>query len=106
GYRVDETGSGGRDGGVDLVLTDREGARTAVQVKRYTDKKVTVQTVRELVGAKRNYKCIYALLITTSDFTGQALKEAYDLNVECWHGATVNHKLSLWRRKDDSSIQR
>jgi restriction system protein len=99
GYQVREVGSRGKDGGVDLVLTDREGAKTAVQLKRYTNKKIPVQTVRELIGAKRNYDCLYALLITTSDFTEPALKEAHDLKVECWHGGVVDNKISAWRKK-------
>jgi len=99
GYQVQEVGAAGKDGGVDLVLIDREGAKTAVQLKRYTDKKIPVQTVRELAGAKRNYGCIYTLLITTSDFTAPALKEAHDLKVECWHGGVVDNKISAWRKK-------
>ncbi|WP_309119860.1 restriction endonuclease [Paenibacillus sp.] len=97
GYTVHEVGVGGNDGGVDLVIVDRRGEKTAVQAKCYADgNMVPVQTVRELVGAKRNHDCILALLITTSDLTGPAKKEADDRKVEYWHGGIVEQKLRAW----------
>jgi len=97
GYTVREVGVGGNDGGVDLVIVDRRGEKTAVQAKCYADGNlVPVQTVRELVGAKRNHDCILALLITTSDLTGPAKKEADDRKVEYWHGGVVEQKLRSW----------
>ncbi|MEK3790390.1 restriction endonuclease [Paenibacillus sp. FSL R7-0204] len=73
GYSVKEVGVGGRDGGVDLVIIDKRGERTAVQAKCYADhNKVQVMTVRELVGAKRNHDCFLSLLVTTSDPTADA----------------------------------
>ncbi|WP_246553192.1 restriction endonuclease [Paenibacillus tritici] len=73
GYSVKEVGVGGRDGGVDLVIIDKRGERTAVQAKCYADQnKVQVMTVRELVGAKRNHDCFLSLLVTTSDPTADA----------------------------------
>jgi len=96
GYHVNEVGVGGKDGGVDLVITDRRGEKTAVQAKCYApDHNVGVQTVRELIGAKRNHDCILALLITTSDLTDPAKKEA-GISVEYWHGALVAQKLTKW----------
>jgi restriction system protein len=96
GYEVKEVGGGGSDGGVDLILKDREGGKTAVQAKCYADKNIPVQVVRELVGAKRNFGCLYALLITTSDLTEPARREAESLKVEYWHGALVHQKLIQW----------
>ncbi|MCM3292152.1 restriction endonuclease [Paenibacillus sp. MER 180] len=97
GYGVTEVGVGGSDGGVDLVITDRRGEKTAVQAKCYASHhKVPVQTVRELVGAKRNHDCILSLLITTSDLTGPAKKEAEQFKVDYWHGALIEHKLRSW----------
>jgi restriction system protein len=99
GYLVEEVGVGGNDGGVDLVLKDREGAKTAVQLKCYQDANIVrVQTVRELVGAKRNYGCLYALLITTSDLTRPAAAEAETLKVDYWHGGILRDRLRKWKR--------
>src|SRR5690606_38445517 len=77
GYKVQEVGIGGSDGGVDLVIIDQRGEKTAVQAKCYADhNKVGVSVVRELVGAKRNHDCILSLLVTTSDLTAPAKQEA------------------------------
>jgi restriction system protein len=97
GYSVKEVGIGGNDGGVDLVIVDKRGEKTAVQAKCYADHNlVPVQTVRELVAAKRNHDCILTLLITTSDLTGPAKKEAEQFRVEYWHGGIIEQKLRAW----------
>ncbi|QRG68622.1 restriction endonuclease [Brevibacillus choshinensis] len=97
GYTVKEVGVGGNDGGVDLVIIDKRGEKTAVQAKCYADgNNVGVQVVRELVGAKRNHDCILSLLVTTSDLTQQAKKEAEQFKVDYWHGAIVEQKLKTW----------
>ncbi|WP_214626416.1 restriction endonuclease [Paenibacillus agaridevorans] len=97
GYAVKEVGVGGNDGGVDLVITDRRGEKTAVQAKCYSERnKVPVQTVRELVAAKRNHDCILSLLVTTSDLTSPAKDEADKFKVDYWHGAIVEQKLKTW----------
>ncbi|MCM3041637.1 restriction endonuclease [Paenibacillus motobuensis] len=97
GYAVNEVGVGGRDGGVDLVIRDRRGEKTAVQAKCYADhNKVKVQTVRELVAAKRNHDCILSLLVTTSDLTSDAKKEAEKFKVDYWHGGIIEQKLKAW----------
>lgn len=97
GYQVREVGVGGNDGGVDLVIIDRRGEKTAVQAKCYADHNlVPVQTVRELGTAKRNHDCILALLVTTSDLTAPAKKEAGQYRVDYWHGGVVEDKLGRW----------
>ncbi|GIQ70804.1 restriction endonuclease [Xylanibacillus composti] len=97
GYQVREVGVGGNDGGVDLVIIDKRGEKTAVQAKCYADhNSVSVQTVRELVGAKRNHDCILSLLVTTSDLTAPAKKEADQFKVDYWHGALLEQKLAAW----------
>ncbi|NGP61391.1 hypothetical protein FLT15_24480 [Paenibacillus thiaminolyticus] len=97
GYTVKEVGVGGNDGGVDLVIIDGRGEKTAVQAKCYAEHNlVPVMTVRELVAAKRNHDCILSLLITTSDLTSPAKKEAEQFKVDYWHGALVEQKLRSW----------
>jgi restriction system protein len=99
GYTVKEVGVGGNDGGVDLVIIDRRGEKTAVQAKCYADHNlVPVQTVRELVAAKRNHDCILSMIITTSDLTFPAKKEAEKFRIEYWHGGFLEQKLKSWSR--------
>jgi restriction system protein len=49
GYAVSETGGGGADGGVDLVLK-KDGEKFLVQCKQWKAFKVGVTTIRELYG--------------------------------------------------------
>ena len=107
GYKVQEVGIGGSDGGVDLVIIDQRGEKTAVQAKCYADHNtVGVSIVRELVGAKRNHECILSLLITTSDLTALAKKEAEQFKVEYWHGGILEHKLKTWGKWQPGANQR
>ncbi|WP_281890501.1 restriction endonuclease [Paenibacillus sp. YYML68] len=107
GYNVKEVGVGGNDGGVDLVIVDKRGEKTAVQAKCYADHNlVPVMTVRELVGAKRNHDCILSLLVTTSDLTPPAKKEAEQFKVDYWHGALVEQKLRAWGKWQPSKKPR
>lgn len=79
------------------MIIDKRGEKKAVQAKCYSESnKVSVQTVRELVGAKRNHDCILTLLVTTSDLTGPAKAEAEKFKVEYWHGALLEQKLRTW----------
>lgn len=104
GYTVKEVGVGGNDGGVDLVIVDKRGEKTAVQAKCYADHNhVSVTTVRELVAAKRNHDCILSLLIATSDLTLQAKKEAEQFKVDYWHGSLVEQKLRTWGKWQPSN---
>ncbi|WP_223070243.1 restriction endonuclease [Paenibacillus caui] len=107
GYTVKEVGVGGNDGGVDLVIIDRRGEKTAVQAKCYADHNlVPVMTVRELVAAKRNHDCILSLLVTTSDLTPPAKKEAEQFKVDYWHGGLVEQKLRAWGKWQPSKKRR
>ena len=97
GYVVHEVGVGGKDGGVDLVIIDRRGEKTAVQAKCYSDRNnVGPSVIRELSTAKRNHDCILSMLVTASDLTVEARREADKFRVDYWHGALLEDKLSRW----------
>ena len=49
GYSVEETGLGGADGGIDLILR-KDGRRTLVQCKQWKRHQVGVSVVREMFG--------------------------------------------------------
>ncbi|KQR08928.1 MULTISPECIES: restriction endonuclease [Xanthomonas] len=49
GYSVEETGLGGPDGGIDLILR-KDGRRTLVQCKQWKRQQVGVSVVREMFG--------------------------------------------------------
>jgi len=85
GYGVKEQLGGGADGGVDLVL-HANGAATLVQCKRWTEKAVPVQTVRELYGVMTAEKAQAGILATTTTFTSEARRFAAGKPIELVDG--------------------
>jgi restriction system protein len=71
GYSVLETGQGGADGGVDLVLK-KAGQRYLVQCKQYRASTVSVMTVREIFGVVAARGATGAIVVTTGKFTKDA----------------------------------
>lgn len=71
GYQVTETGGGGPDGGIDLVLR-KEGERILVQCKRRRNSKVSVRDVREFYGVIMAEHAAGGILATAGTFTKPA----------------------------------
>ncbi|WP_410510079.1 restriction endonuclease [Methanosarcina hadiensis] len=69
------------DQGADLILTSNEGVKTAVQVKRYSNK-VSNGAVQEVVAAKGLYKCTQGMVVTNSYFTDSAKELARANSIE------------------------
>lgn len=74
GFTVESTAAGA-DGGVDVRM-HRGGQRSLVQCKRYTRKKVPVQTARELFGVMAAEGADAGYLVASSGFTREALSFA------------------------------
>lgn len=84
GYRVVETGGGGADGGVDLVLTrpgKNGGEKFLVQCKQWRAFKVGVDVVRELYGVMAACGATGGFVVTSGRFTEDAIKFASGRNV-------------------------
>jgi restriction system protein len=92
GYQVQETLSGGADGGVDLVLR-RDGAVTLVQCKRWKGKPVPVQVVRELYGILHDRGAVSAKLVATTRFTSEAIAFAKGKPIELVDSDAILHLL-------------
>lgn len=71
GFQVTETGGGGPDGGVDLVLT-RGGEKFFVQCKHWKAFKVGVETVRELYGVMAARGATGGFVVTSGRFSNDA----------------------------------
>jgi restriction system protein len=71
GYDVDETGGGGADGGIDLVLRGH-GETVLVQCKRWRVQQVGVDKVRELFGVLHAEGANRGILVTSGTFTREA----------------------------------
>jgi len=72
GYSVEETGGGGADGGVDLLLR-KSSEKTVVQCKRWRERQVGVSVVRELYGVMVADGAVRGIIVSSGTFTPDAL---------------------------------
>ena len=71
GYAVEETGLGGADGGIDLIL--RKDRRTElVQCKKWRSRQVKASVVREMWGLVSHHKADGVKIVCVGDFTRDA----------------------------------
>lgn len=71
GYSVEETGLGGADGGIDLIIR-REGRTELVQCKQWQARQVNVSVVREMWGLVAHHGAAGARIVCTGTFTADA----------------------------------
>jgi restriction system protein len=89
GYSVTETGGGGADGGIDLVLK-RAGETFLVQCKQWKAYKVGVTTVRELYGVMAAKGATGGFVVTSGVFTDEARAFAVGRNIELMDGKALH----------------
>lgn len=85
GYRVTETGGGGADGGVDLVLA-KGTEKFLVQCKQWRALKVGVDVVRELYGVMAARGAAGGFVVTSGRFTEDAAAFAKGRNLQLMDG--------------------
>jgi restriction system protein len=88
GYTVRETGLGGADGGIDLVL-HKEGKLTLVQCKRWKTQRVDVKVVREMFGLLAHHQASNVKIIAVGAYTADAERFATGKPIELITGATL-----------------
>ena len=93
GFTVKETGGGGPDGGVDLVLK-RGDETTLVQCKKWRAMKVGVETVRELYGVMSAKGAAGGVVVTAGTFTEDAKLFAVGRNIELVDGPQLTELIS------------
>lgn len=85
GFSVLETGGGGADGGIDLIL--KKGSETfLVQCKQWRAYKVSVTVVRELYGIMAAQGATGGFVVTSGTFSKDALAFATGRNIELIDG--------------------
>ncbi len=89
GYSVTETGGGGADGGVDLVLK-KGGESFLVQCKQWRALKVGVSIVRELYGVMAARGASGGFVVTSGVFTDEARAFAKGRNIELLDGKALH----------------
>lgn len=93
GYQVAETGGGGADGGVDLVLTKpgkNGGEKFLVQCQQWRAFKVGVDVVRELYGVMAARGATGGFVVTSGRFTAEAISFASGRNVNLVDGPKLH----------------
>jgi restriction system protein len=96
GYSVAETGGGGADGGVDLVLK-KGGELFLVQCKQWRAFKVSVTTVRELYGVMAARGAAGGFVVTSGAFTNDAQAFAEGRNIELIDGSALEAMIEIAR---------
>lgn len=92
GYQVVETGGGGADGGVDLVLSkpgQNGSEKFLVQCKQWRAQRVGVDVVRELYGIMAARGAAGGFVVTSGRFTDEAIKFAEGRSVRLIDGAKL-----------------
>lgn len=82
GFAVQRLGRSG-DRGIDLVATDANGARWAIQAKRYHGS-VPYRALQEIHSGQSLYGANHAVVVSNSTFTAQARRDAPSLGIELW----------------------
>ena len=98
GYAVTETGGGGADGGIDLILT-KGSEKFLVQCKQWRAFKVGVQIVRELYGVMAATGAAGGFVVTSGRFTEEAEEFATGRNIQLVDGAKLQFSFWQFNRK-------
>lgn len=88
GYVVEETGLGGADGGIDLILR-RDDRRTLVQCKQWRRSRVPVSVVREMYGLLAHHGADAVLIVALGTFTTDAQRFADGKSIELIGGEVL-----------------
>ena len=91
GYRVEETGQGGADGGIDLLLS-KDGAATLVQCKQWRSRQVGVSVVREMFGLMHHHRAAAVKIVCTGVFSSDCYRFAVGKPLELIDGDAL-HRL-------------
>jgi restriction system protein len=94
GYSVEETGLGGADGGIDLILR-KNGRTELVQCKQWRREQINVSVVREMWGLVHHHRADAVKIVAVGEFTRDAVGFAQDKAIELVNGekllAVVRH---------------
>lgn len=94
GYRVVETGGGGADGGIDLLL-HRAGKTYMVQCKQWRSKSVSVIVAREMWGLVAHHGYAGVKIVSVGNFTPDAEEFAKGKAMELVSGEKLLALLGL-----------
>jgi len=88
GYAIEETGLGGADGGIDLILR-KNGQTTLVQCKQWQNRQVGVKVVREMYGLLMHHRAAAVKIVALGDYTPDSRSFAKGKPIELIHGGEL-----------------
>jgi len=88
GYAIQETGLGGADGVVDLILR-KNGKTTLVQCKQWKTQRVDVKVVREMFGLLAHHGAAAVKIVAVGDYTADAQRFAQGKPIELIYGEAL-----------------
>ncbi len=88
GYSVEESIAGGADGGIDLILR-KDGQTTLVQCKRWKTQSVGAPVIREMFGLLAHHRADRVLVVTSGQFTREALAFAEGKTIDLIDGPAL-----------------
>lgn len=100
GYQVAETGGGGPDGGIDLLLS-KDGERGLVQCKHWRASSVGVEVVRELYGLMTARGAVRGFVVTSGRYSNAAREFASGRNIALIDGTGLRQLLRDGRKGVD-----
>ncbi len=103
GYSVEETGGGGADGGIDLILRGK-GQKTLVQCKQWRTFKVGVKTIREMYGIMVAENADRVIVATSGVYTQEALSFARGKPIELMDGKALVQLISEVKRQSETIL--
>jgi restriction system protein len=93
GYKAKHTGRAG-DGGVDIVVHDRDGDKHVIQCKHRTVGNVGAGDIRDLIGTVARERAIQGVLCTNADFSGPARNTAEGQPILLYNGEQIVAQLN------------
>jgi len=97
GYSVEETGLGGADGGIDLILR-KDGRRTLVQCKQWKRQQVGVSVVREMYGLLAHHHADAVKIVCVGGYTADAARFALNKPIELISGGRLLYMIQTAQR--------
>ncbi len=105
GYAVEETGLGGADGGIDLILR-KDGRRTLVQCKQWKRQQVGVSVVREMYGLLTHHQADAVKIVCVGSYTKDAAPFARGKPIELIDGDQLLGMIQAEKRNSTNEMLR
>lgn len=105
GYSVEETGLGGPDGGVDLILR-KDGCRTLVQCKQWKRQQVGVSVVREMFGLLAHHQAHAVKIACVGTYTKGAERFAQGKPIQLIGGEQLLEMIRAVQRQPTTQLIR